>query len=153
MSAIVTSLPTRKFDVVIVGAGGSGMRASLPALAAHLPRQGNDLGLKEFFDEFIERWEAYARARDARGGQEDGAKARAFRRSKKEVRCDFGGRLPRDCMARAISWTRVAEAGRPSKRISPTIPHIAYCHPLFCWLPRADGSSKAKANRCLVARA
>src|SRR5258708_22015350 len=36
MSAIVSSLPTRKFDVVIVGAGGSGMRASLQLSLAGL---------------------------------------------------------------------------------------------------------------------
>ena len=36
MTAIATSLPTRKFDVVIVGAGGSGMRASLQLSLAGL---------------------------------------------------------------------------------------------------------------------
>ena len=36
MTAIVSSLPTRKFDVVIVGAGGSGMRASLQLSLAGL---------------------------------------------------------------------------------------------------------------------
>src|SRR3989344_4647720 len=36
MTAIANSLPTRKFDVVIVGAGGSGMRASLQLSLAGL---------------------------------------------------------------------------------------------------------------------
>ncbi|WP_232290669.1 FAD-binding protein, partial [Burkholderia pseudomallei] len=36
MAAIKTSLPRRKFDVVIVGAGGSGMRASLQLSRAGL---------------------------------------------------------------------------------------------------------------------
>src|SRR6201990_3476501 len=36
MAAIKTSLPRRRFDVVIVGAGGSGMRASLQLAEAGL---------------------------------------------------------------------------------------------------------------------
>ncbi len=36
MAAIKTSLPRRRFDVVIVGAGGSGMRASLQLARAGL---------------------------------------------------------------------------------------------------------------------
>ena len=36
MSALSSSIPKRKFDVVIVGAGGSGMRASLQLARAGL---------------------------------------------------------------------------------------------------------------------
>lgn len=36
MVAVKTGLPRRKFDVVIVGAGGSGMRASLQLAEAGL---------------------------------------------------------------------------------------------------------------------
>ncbi len=36
MTATTSSLPRRKFDVIIVGAGGSGMRASLQLARAGL---------------------------------------------------------------------------------------------------------------------
>ena len=36
MAAIKTAIPTRRFDAVIVGAGGSGMRASLQLAEAGL---------------------------------------------------------------------------------------------------------------------
>ncbi len=36
MSSLSSSIPKRKFDVVIVGAGGSGMRASLQLARAGL---------------------------------------------------------------------------------------------------------------------
>ena len=36
MAALTSSLPRRRFDVVIIGAGGSGMRASLQLARAGL---------------------------------------------------------------------------------------------------------------------
>ena len=36
MTAVKTSLPRRKFDAVIIGAGGAGMRASLQLANARL---------------------------------------------------------------------------------------------------------------------
>ena len=36
MAAIKTAIPTRRFDAVIIGAGGSGMRASLQLAEAGL---------------------------------------------------------------------------------------------------------------------
>lgn len=36
MTAILSSLPRRKFDVVVVGAGGAGMRCSLQLAQAGL---------------------------------------------------------------------------------------------------------------------